>query len=193
MVLATTTIADMHLVGAGASCQCFPFYVYDEDGNNRRENITDWARKHFRNHYKNNRISKWDIFYYVWLWIFLGWPPSLLTWDVLFLIPVPWIGPVLAPIIVSVALIVGSLLALRVKRQGTRLTLPAPLWLLGSAGGGLVLLSFTLDYRAVLAQMEPSAFRWWLFATGVACATAAVTLGMSRLTKGGGTRQEPVV
>ena len=56
----------MHLVGAGASCQCFPFYVYDEDGNNRRENITDWARKHFRNHYKNNRISKWDIFYYVY-------------------------------------------------------------------------------------------------------------------------------
>lgn len=135
----------------------------------------------------------WDIFYYVWLWIFLGWPPSLLTWDVLFLIPVPWIGPVLAPIIVSVALIVGSLLVLRVKRQGAHLALPAPLWLLGSAGGGLVLLSFTLDYRAVLAQMEPPAFRWWLFATGVACATVAVALGMYRLTKGGGTRQEPVV
>ena len=134
----------------------------------------------------------WDIFYYVWLWVFLDWPPSLLTWDVLFLIPVPWIGPVLAPIIVSVALIVGSLLLLHVKRQGTQLALPTSLWLLASAGGVVVLLSFTLDYRAVLAQMEPPPFRWWLFATGVACAAAALTLGMSRLTQGG-TRQEPVV
>ena len=134
----------------------------------------------------------WDISYYVWLWVFLGWPPSLLTWDVLFLIPVPWIGPVLAPIIVSVALIVGSLLLLRVKRQGTQLALPASLWLLASAGGGLVLLSFTLDYRAVLAQMETPPFRWWLFATGVACAAVALTLGMFRLTKSV-TRQEPVV
>ena len=46
--------------------QCFPFYVFDEDGSNRRENITDWALKHFRDHYKNQAISKWDIFYYVY-------------------------------------------------------------------------------------------------------------------------------
>jgi hypothetical protein len=44
----------------------------------------------------------WDILYYAWLWVLLGWPPSLLTWDVLSLIPVPWIGPVLAPLIVSI-------------------------------------------------------------------------------------------
>ena len=134
----------------------------------------------------------WDIFYYVWLWVLLGWPPSLLTWDVLFLIPVPWIGPVLAPIIVSVALIVGSLLLLHVKHQGARLAFPTLLWLLAIAGGGFVLLSFTIDYRVVLAQMEPLPFRWWLFATGVAFAAVALALGMSRLTKGG-TRQEPVV
>src|SRR5256714_5264609 len=41
----------------------------------------------------------WDIFYYVWLWIFIGWPPSLFTWDVLFLIPVPWLRPGLAPLL----------------------------------------------------------------------------------------------
>jgi hypothetical protein len=40
----------------------------------------------------------WDLFYYVWLKVCLGWPSSLLTWDVLFLIPVPWVGPVLAPV-----------------------------------------------------------------------------------------------
>ncbi|HXO86479.1 MAG TPA: hypothetical protein VN803_13245, partial [Gemmatimonadales bacterium] len=51
----------------------------------------------------------WDIFYYVWLRVFIGWPPSLLTWDVLFLIPVPWIGPVLAPVVVSLCLVGGAL------------------------------------------------------------------------------------
>ncbi|MFH1417004.1 MAG: type ISP restriction/modification enzyme, partial [Planctomycetota bacterium] len=50
----------------GRNGQCFPFYIYDEDGTNRRENITDWALKHFREHYGDRRISKWDIFYYVY-------------------------------------------------------------------------------------------------------------------------------
>ncbi len=44
--------------------QCFPFYIYDEDGTNRRENITDWSLAHFRTHYKDNTITKWDIFHY---------------------------------------------------------------------------------------------------------------------------------
>ena len=46
--------------------QCFPFYLYDEEGGHRRENVTDWALKHFREHYGNKRITKWDIFYYVY-------------------------------------------------------------------------------------------------------------------------------
>jgi predicted helicase len=46
--------------------QCFPFYIYDEDGSNRRENITDWALTEYRSHYEDNSISKWDIFYYTY-------------------------------------------------------------------------------------------------------------------------------
>nr|MCU0497674.1 DNA helicase [Anaerolineae bacterium] len=46
--------------------QCFPFYTYNEDGSNRRENITDWALKQFQDHYHDSTISKWDIFYYVY-------------------------------------------------------------------------------------------------------------------------------
>ena len=38
--------------------QCFPFYVYNEDGSNRRENITDWSLTQFRNHYHNPHITK---------------------------------------------------------------------------------------------------------------------------------------
>ena len=44
--------------------QCFPFYTYDEDGANRRENITDWALTAFRTHYRDDTITKWDIFHY---------------------------------------------------------------------------------------------------------------------------------
>ncbi len=44
--------------------QCFPFYTYDEDGMNRRENITDWALAEFRSHYRDDTITKWDIFHY---------------------------------------------------------------------------------------------------------------------------------
>ena len=50
--------------GFGSSTQCFPFYTYNEDGTNRRENITDWALSHFRAHYADDTITKWDIFHY---------------------------------------------------------------------------------------------------------------------------------
>ncbi len=46
--------------------QCFPFYIYDEDGTNRRENITDWALAQFQAHYKDANITKWNIFHYIY-------------------------------------------------------------------------------------------------------------------------------
>ncbi len=48
------------------SFQCFPYFAYDEDGSNRRENITDWSLAQFHTHYNNKKITKWDIFYYVY-------------------------------------------------------------------------------------------------------------------------------
>ncbi len=52
--------------GFGSPTQCFPFYAYDEDGTNRRENITDWALTEFRTHYQDDTITKWDIFHYTY-------------------------------------------------------------------------------------------------------------------------------
>jgi predicted helicase len=65
-VLATNLIADLHLCASSDLFQCFPFYTYNEDGTNRRENITDWALERFRSHYKDKSITKWDIFHYVY-------------------------------------------------------------------------------------------------------------------------------
>ena len=66
MALVSCQIADLHFVGAGCGTQCFPFYTYDEDGSNRRENITDWALAQFRAQYQDDTITKWDIFHYVY-------------------------------------------------------------------------------------------------------------------------------
>jgi predicted helicase len=58
MTMIAAGLADIHLVGGGSAAQCFPFYVYDEDGSNRRENITDWALAQFRAHYANEKTSR---------------------------------------------------------------------------------------------------------------------------------------
>ena len=59
--LMTKQLTDLHITG---DSQCFPFYTYNEDGTNRRENITDWALTEFRTHYSDDTITKWDIFHY---------------------------------------------------------------------------------------------------------------------------------
>lgn len=63
--LAVNVLPDLH-VASSDGFQCFPFYTYDEDGSNRRENITDWALNEFRTHYHDSKIGKWDIFDYVY-------------------------------------------------------------------------------------------------------------------------------
>ncbi|MFL6333130.1 MAG: type ISP restriction/modification enzyme [Pyrinomonadaceae bacterium] len=66
VALISNNIVDLHMSSPGCSTQCFPFYTYDEDGTNRRENITDWALAQFRERYGDKKISKWDIFHYVY-------------------------------------------------------------------------------------------------------------------------------
>jgi len=120
----------------------------------------------------------WDLFYYVWLWLLLGWPPSLLTWDILFLIPVPWIGPVAAPLIVSLGLVAGATALLRregMARAAGFSGLVVPLML---AGAALILASFTLDFEVVVRQLPPPSFPWGLFWVGMALTLAGFVLSL---------------
>lgn len=64
--LISSTIPDLNFFGAGTVAQWFPFYIYNEDGTNRRENITDWALAQFHANYSDKSITKLDIFYYVY-------------------------------------------------------------------------------------------------------------------------------
>jgi hypothetical protein len=113
-------------------------------------------------------FGTWDLFFYVFLKVLLHWPASLLTWDILFLIPVPWVAPVLAPCVVSVTIICAGLIALaRPFRM-----LPAH-WAVMTLGGALILLSFMWDYRNLMAGGLPRPFAWWLFAAGELAGVAA--------------------
>ena len=109
----------------------------------------------------------WDIFYYVGLRVFLGWPASLFTWDILFLIPVPWVAPVLYPILVSLSLITGFLVHEILRAKGRLLTLSRWEWVAASFGGVLIIVSFCWHWRVVAEERVPSGFPYWLFVTGL--------------------------
>ncbi len=91
----------------------------------------------------------WDIFYYVFLKLLLGWPASLLTWDILFLIPVVWAGPVLAPVISAATMILyGVVLNLPGLEKHPRLTLKE--WMLLFSGATIVFITFIRDYASLV-------------------------------------------
>lgn len=108
----------------------------------------------------------WDIFYYVWLKAILNWPASVFDWDVLFLIPVPWIGPVIAPVLISVLLIVSGGLILRRENTEGGFRAPQSAWWLAIAGTLCVLFSFTRDTAATMEFAPPEPYWYWLFLVG---------------------------
>jgi len=110
----------------------------------------------------------WDIFYYVWLYLFIQWPKSLLEWDILFLIPLPWWGPVIAPILISILLIsIGFLLINDIKFKVTTID-----WILFCLSIIVLLYTFTEDSiisiisgMVKLTEIRPTSFNWVLFLT----------------------------
>jgi hypothetical protein len=115
-------------------------------------------------------FGAWDIAFYAFLKVLLDWPASLYTWDILFLIPVPWVGPVLAPAMVSASMIAAGVWHLR--RGAPRLG--AWQWAGITLGAAVIILSFTLDYRNILRGGMPNPFRWDVFALGEAVGLVSV-------------------
>lgn len=131
-------------------------------------------------------FAVWDIFYYVFLKVFIDWPESLLTWDILFLLPVAWIGPVIAPVILAI-LMIGIGLMLIAKQT----PLNWKEWSLFIGGAFTSILSFTIDFVTYLHENEgntelykdvgalsltyvPTDFDWWIFLIAVGCILAGM-------------------
>lgn len=94
----------------------------------------------------------WDITYYAGLKIFLDWPASFMTWDVLFLIPVPWISPVLAPLICSVTMIFFAMSIIYLKETVSSFKIKLSEWAMILLGATIIFCSFILDYFRLIVQ-----------------------------------------
>jgi len=118
----------------------------------------------------------WDIWYYIWLVVFIGFPRSLFEWDLLFLIPLPWWGPVIAPVMISLLMILGGarLVALEDKSIMVRPTWKD--WILLVVGVCGMLYVFMSDAISslpasteTLSQLTPKGpFSWIYFLLGYA-------------------------
>lgn len=129
----------------------------------------------------------WDLFYYIALKLVIGWPPSLFTWDLLFLIPWAWDGPVLAPVICSLTMIGFSWTVVALERKGFPVMIRIREWLLIGSGAMIIWITFIWDYGTIMfrhgfvsifpldqgnpvmvemTQFIPSRFNWGFFLLG---------------------------
>lgn len=109
----------------------------------------------------------WDIFYYVFLKLTINWPSSLLDWDILFLIPLPWVGPVLAPIIVSFCLLFAGVIIW--NQEAKNLPLVVSKWnlLLLCLSGLIIVGSFLTNVKKIIEGAMPAPFHWEIFILGL--------------------------
>jgi hypothetical protein len=112
----------------------------------------------------------WDIFYYIWLYVMVGWPESLMTWDLLFFVPLPWVGPVITPMIIALTMIVAGSLIICLDDRGYRIAWRWYDMTIELGCGVLLIIAFCWDWRNIL-QMPgdmtrsgfPNPFAWWLY------------------------------
>jgi hypothetical protein len=129
-------------------------------------------------------FGTWDITFYLFLKVLLGWPASLVTWDILFLIPVPWVGPVLAPMLVSVAMIAAGVWHLRSEARLKPIRIGRAHWTGIFGGASIIVISFAMDYRNMMAGGMPHQFSWGTFALGMVVGVGSYAWAV-RLSRGG--------
>ncbi len=109
----------------------------------------------------------WDIFYYIWLKVTIDWPSSLFDWDILFLIPIPWIGPVIAPVLVALLMVITGLSITSLFARGYTFRPTALAWVLSVVGTTALLFSFMWDTGATLHQQMPQPYMYGLLIVGL--------------------------
>lgn len=134
-------------------------------------------------------FAVWDLFYYVFLKLILDWPASLFTWDILFLIPAPWVGPVLSPILICFTMIWIATMILSTERHGQSPRFDWKQWTFLLSGSLVVVTTWMWDYLVlsgtvlgspekaleILGHYTPTHFHWWAFALG----DALILFGMT--------------
>jgi hypothetical protein len=112
----------------------------------------------------------WDIFYYIWLYVMVGWPESLMTWDLLFYVPLPWVGPVITPVLIAAAMVVAGLLIIYYQERGYEIRWRWYDMAVEIACGLLIIVAFCWDWKNIVQVPGdiartgiPNPFAWWLY------------------------------
>jgi hypothetical protein len=112
----------------------------------------------------------WDIFYYLWLYVMVGWPGSLLTWDLLFYVPLPWVGPVITPVLIAVAMVGAGSLIIYYDEKGYVMRWRWYDMAIEFGCGLLIIVAFCWDWKNILQVPGditrsgiPNPFAWWLY------------------------------
>ncbi len=136
---------------------------------------------HTRTAYAALTFGVWDIFYYLFLWITVGWPRTLMDWDVLFLLPLPWWGPVIAPIAIAAIIILASTLVVLFDNPKREIWPTRKAWLLCLPGVILALIVFMQDALRALPRGEqavrdtlPTSFAWPFFGLALLLMSALI-------------------
>lgn len=123
----------------------------------------------------------WDVLYYVFLRPISGWPNTLLDWDILFLLPLPWWGPVLAPVSIAALMILWGTLVTQAGDRSAGDANARWTWALAAIGAGVALGVFMADAiralpqgRDAILRVLPAAFNWPLFSIALALMAAPV-------------------
>jgi hypothetical protein len=145
----------------------------------------------------------WDLFYYIFLKLLIDWPESLMTWDILFMIPTTWVGPVITPVIVSLTMILLAMILVYFNRKTEALKINRIEWGILITGSIILILSWTWDYSAfilehytfkeiwsvpndelymIAGQYIPRKFYWGLFWIGEGIIIAGILVLLRRLT-----------
>lgn len=147
----------------------------------------------------------WDIFYYVFLLILISWPASLFEWDVLFLIPITWTGPVISPLIVCVLMISLAGVIIHFSSKGINTMILRAEWYLLISGAIILIIAFTWDYSRFIishysiselwnlpdnqpffdlaTQYIPEKFNWWIFSLGGIVISSTIVSYYNRLSR----------
>ena len=111
-------------------------------------------------------FAVWDIFYYIWLKVLINWPASIMDWDILFLIPVAWASPLLAPVVVSLTLIVFAVMILYRDSCAKPIRVSLTEWFGFCLAGLFVVISFCIAGLHMAEPVFESYFYWPLFIAG---------------------------
>lgn len=142
-------------------------------------------------------FAVWDIFYYFWLKVFINWPLSIFEWDILFLLPITWLGPVLAPLLCSFLMIVLALVILNFNNRISKIE-----WGQLIIGSFFILYTFMFDYGKMFiengfwkdftnllsntcflekaSELYPIPFQWGIFNIGLFFISTAIALYIYR-------------